>query len=129
MDDYERRFIPSRIIDGDTITTDLVDLGYHQAAYKGIEYRLHGLNCPEKNRAATKAAGMAAKAFTAAWCKEHLHGGKYLVARTVKVPGEDGALTLTDSFGRYIATILCTEGHELNQALIDSGNAVVKDYG
>jgi len=122
MDSYERRFIPSRVMDGDTITTDLVDLGYHTAAFDRIRYRFLGVDTPETDDKATRAAAMVAKAFTGGWIAEHLHGGKWLIARTVKDP-HDG--TLTDSFGRYIATILCTQGHDLNQALLDSGNAVV----
>lgn len=122
MDNYERRFVPARVIDGDTITTDLVDLGYHVAAFDRIQYRFLGIDTPEKNRKATMAAAMVARGFVGAWIAEHLHSGKWLVARTVRDP-KDG--TLTDNFGRYIATILCVQGHDLNQALLDSGNAVV----
>jgi endonuclease YncB( thermonuclease family) len=131
MDNNTRRFIPSSAVDGDTLRTNLVDLGYHTAKYQKVEYRLLGVNCPESNKAASKLAGLAAKAFTVAWIAEHLHGGIYLNALTVKVPGDDGQLTLTDSFGRYIATISCylhEEHGSLNQALLDAGHAVVKVY-
>jgi len=126
------RFQSSIAVDGDTIRTELVDLGYHQAAYRKIEYRLFGLDAPESNRPKSRKQGLAAKAFTDAWITEHLHGGKWLFAETRKVPGPDGMLTLNDSFGRYVATILCYEHPDdhpsLNQALLDAGLAVVKHY-
>jgi len=116
MDNYERRFRPGRIIDGDTIVTDLVDLGYHQAAYSGVEYRLLRINCPETNRPASRAAGLVAKAFTAAWVTEHAghDPAGWLYATTRK----------TDSFGRYLAEVACAAGHNLSDALLASGNAV-----
>lgn len=125
------RFLSPRAVDGDTLATDLVDLGYHTGAINKIEYRLYGLDCPEKNRPKTRVAGLAAKAFTEAWVAEHLHDGRWLSATTVKVPGPDGNMTLYDSFGRYIATISCyiDDTHPtLNQALLDNGHAVVKHY-
>lgn len=123
MDDsYVRRFVPGRAVDGDTLETDRVDLGFHQSATDDIRFRLYGINCPEKNRPATKAAGLAAKAYTEAWLAEHLHGGKYLVCRTLPVPG----VALQDSFGRYIALVFCmSEEHpSLNSCLVRDGHAV-----
>jgi endonuclease YncB( thermonuclease family) len=121
-DCYIRRFVPSRSIDGDTLETDRVDLGFHQSATDDIQFRLYGINCPEKNKAATKAAGLAAKKYTEDWCAEHLHGGKYLLSKTLPVPG----VALQDSFGRYIAQIFCTaEDHpSLNVSLVRDGHAV-----
>jgi len=121
-DNYVRRFVPGRAVDGDTLETDRVDLGFHQSATDDIRFRLYGINCPEKNKPATRTAGLAAKAYTQAWLSEHLHGGQYLVCRTLPVPG----VALQDSFGRYIALVFCmqTEHVSLNKALLDAGHAV-----
>jgi endonuclease YncB( thermonuclease family) len=123
VDNYERRFIPARTVDGDTLKTDRVDLGFHQSATDDIQFRLYGINCPESNKRATAAAGKAATRFTAQWVSEHLHGGTYLVCKTLPVPG----VQLQDSFGRYIALIFCMSSEHpqsLNAALVESGNAV-----
>lgn len=123
MDNYERRFVPGRAVDGDTLETDRVDLGFHQSATDDIRFRLYGVNCPETSKRAQHAAGLVAKAFTEAWIAEHLHGGTYLICKTTPVPG----VALQDSFGRYIALIFCMSPEHpgsLNQALVDSGNAV-----
>jgi endonuclease YncB( thermonuclease family) len=115
VDDYVRAFTLGRIIDGDTITAATVDLGYH-VRITNIEYRLLRINCPESNHAATRAAGLSATSYTTAWLAVHtLCGG--LLARTVK----------TDSFGRYLAEVTCTQGHNLSDALLGSGNAVPFD--
>ena len=64
----------------------------------------------------------AAKAYTEAWKQEHLHGGTYLVCKTLPVPG----VALQDSFGRYIALIFCLvpEHPSLNVCLVRDGQAV-----
>ena len=112
-DDYERRFALGRVIDGDTIVAGDVDLGYH-ATITSIEYRLLRINCPESNKKATMAAGLAAKVFTTAWLAEHVTHGGTLYATTQR----------TDSFGRYLAEITCGTGHNLSDALLASGHAV-----
>lgn len=110
-DSFERAFIVHRVIDGDTLIADDVDLGYH-VHVSGIEYRILHVDTPER-RKPTLAAGNVAKAYTEDWCTLHArHGG--LFAQTVK----------TDSFGRYLATIRCGEDHDLGSALLSSGNAV-----
>jgi endonuclease YncB( thermonuclease family) len=123
MDNYERRFVPSRAVDGDTLETDRVDLGFHQSATDDIRFRLYGLNCPEKNRPATRAAGLAAMKYTEDWIAQHLHGGTYLVCKTLPVPN----VALQDSFGRYITLVFCyahPEHDSLNVCLVRDGQAV-----
>lgn len=110
-DSYERAFILRRVVDGDTLIADDVDLGYH-VHLSGIEYRILHINTPERKKE-TRAAGDAATAYTEDWCTLHAkHGG--LFARTEK----------TDSFGRYLATVRCGKDHDLGGALLSSGNAV-----
>jgi endonuclease YncB( thermonuclease family) len=111
MDNYERAFTPGRVIDGDTITILAVDLGYHVTA-TGVEYRVARINSPEMH-GPNADAGRAAKAYTEDWVTTHgRHGG--LSATTTK----------TDSFGRYLAEITCSQGHNLSDDLLASGNAV-----
>jgi endonuclease YncB( thermonuclease family) len=121
-DCYVRRFVPFRAVDGDTLETLRVDLGFHQAAVDDIRFRLYGLNCPETSKRAQRAAGLAAKAYTEAWIAEHLHSEMYLICKTTPVPG----VALQDSFGRYIAQIFCTveEHPSLNVSLVRDGHAV-----
>ncbi len=111
MDDYTRAFTVSRVIDGDTIVAADIDLGYHIHEHD-VQYRLVQINCPERHKP-TLDAGNAAKAYTEAWLLEHAaHGG--LFATTTK----------TDDFGRYLADVRCSLGHDLSDDLLDSGNAV-----
>lgn len=50
--------------DGDTVVVDcLVDVGFEEMITKRRRIRLEGINCPETNRVATRAAGLAAKAY------------------------------------------------------------------
>ena len=116
-DNYTRRVHIQRIIDGDTIVADVIDLGYHVQTTAGIEYRLLRINCPETNRPASRAAGLVAKQYTVAWLLEHvLHDPDgWLYATTQK----------TDSFGRYLASITCGQQHDLSDDLLATGHAVV----
>lgn len=110
------RFKVGRVIDGDTITSQAIDVGFHIQTTADIEFRFLRCNAPESNRPATKVAGLAAKEYTLAWLMEHADHDPdgWLWATTTK----------TDSFGRYLAEIACTEGHNLSDALLSSGNAV-----
>jgi micrococcal nuclease len=104
---YRARLV--RVIDGDTAVF-LLDLGFRLTFE--AHCRFAGINCPE---IATD-AGKAARTFTQQW-----------------LAGTDGAgwpLTVTsnrlDDYGRPIGTIIRNrDGRELNQDLLDSGNAVV----
>jgi len=115
-DNYTRRVHIQRIIDGDTIVADVIDLGYHVQTTAGIEYRLLRINCPETNRPASRAAGLVAKQFTVDWLAIHTHHDidGWLYATTQK----------TDSFGRFLAEIECGQQHNLSDDLLTSGNAV-----
>lgn len=96
------------VVDGDTIDC-LVDLGINIYAYEVI--RLAGLNAPESNRAATMAAGRAAKVYLEAL----LPPGTRVVLATKPAP---------DSFGRYIATVTrADDGVDVNALLVASGHA------
>jgi endonuclease YncB( thermonuclease family) len=112
MDNYTRAFTWGRVIDGDTIADVRVDLGYHTQA-AGIEYRLARINTPERHKP-TLIEGNAAKTYTELWLIEHASYHGPLFATTTK----------TDSFGRYLAEITCSVGHNLSDDLLASGHAV-----
>ncbi len=120
--DVTARFKPGRLVDGDTLYAAIVDLGYGVstgAIAEDVEYRFLRVNTPESNRKATRDAGLAAKAFTADWLKTHLHTGDWLYATTKR----------RDNFGRWLAEITCTEGHNLSDDLITAGHsAPIPEY-
>lgn len=120
MHDVTARFQPGRLVDGDTVYAAVVELGYGVTLYPGkgedgvTEYRFLRVDTPESNRKQTKEAGIAAKEFTANWLVEHLHGGDWLYVTTKR----------RDSFGRWLAEINCSEGHNISDDLLSSGHAV-----
>ena len=105
---YERRATVTRIVDGDTLHLD-VDLGCDTTL--AMTVRLYGLNCPEMNTD----AGKAAKAYVEQWVGDS--ASKQFVVRTVRDTKE--------KYGRYLADLLPASGGEsLCEALLASGNAV-----
>jgi micrococcal nuclease len=105
---YERHAIITRVVDGDTLHLD-VDLGCDTTL--AMTVRLYGLNCPEMNTD----AGKAAKAWVDQWVTDHAYGGASL--RTVKDKKE--------KYGRYLADLLPDDGSpSLCTALLESGHAV-----
>jgi endonuclease YncB( thermonuclease family) len=111
MDNYTRRFVYGRVVDGDTIADVQVDLGFHTHA-TSIQFRVARINCPERHKP-TLDAGNQAKEYTEQWLFTHQdHGGLYCTT------------TKTDDFGRYLAEIDCAAGHNLSDDLLTSGNAV-----
>ena len=101
-----------RVVDGDTIDLS-IDVGFRSTRTERI--RLLGVNCPEM-KGLTRSAGEAAKRFVEAWLAEHATGG-VLVVETFK----------SDVFGRWLARVWGVDGACLNDALLESGNAVVYD--
>lgn len=100
---YQYRATIVRVIDGDTVVAD-VDLGFHVT--HRVTFRLLGIDCPEMNTA----AGKAAKEFVVAW----LIGDRTFVFDTHK----------TDKYGRYLAKINDENNRCLNDTLIIQGHAV-----
>ena len=109
-DNYLRAIHVTRVIDGDTIVAD-VDLGYHTTLTK-VTYRVARVDAPEMT-GATRQAGIEARSFTATWLIAHEKAGIYATS------------TKTDNWRRYIAEITCGDGHNLSDALLASGNAVI----
>jgi micrococcal nuclease len=101
---YAAQFI--RAVDGDTIIVN-IDLGFR--LHLETPLRLLGVNSPEKNTA----AGKAAMAWTAAWCRDT----GPLTLESAK-PGDYG-----DKYGRYLATVYGANGRCLNKEIVTVGHA------
>lgn len=118
-DVYWRQANLKRVVDGDT-QWFYMDNGFR--GYMDVEVRLYGVNCPEVV-GVTKAAGLAATKFAQDWYNLHNHGDKWgFDLHSIKEN--------PDSFGRWLVDVFCSNPiHDsepsLNQALLDSGNAVV----
>lgn len=95
-------------VDGDTFDA-LVDVGWNDYKYKPV--RLLGVDTPETNRAATKAAGLAAKAYV----QQLIPVGSPVLLHTIPDP---------DSFGRYLARVQLRDGRDLTDLILAAGHGV-----
>ncbi len=100
-----------RVVDGDTVIAEL-DTGFH--SYRWERLRLLGVDCPEVV-GATKTAGLFAASFVSQWVAERTTQAWPFIITTKQ----------TDSFGRYLATIVSRDdGVSLADALIAAGHGV-----
>lgn len=105
---YVFRATVRRVVDADTVDAS-IDVGFH--TYHVERLRLLRVNAPEVT-GATKAAGLASKAFVQEWFAV---AGSGLVVQTY----------LADSFGRYLAEVWrTTDGANLSDDLLAAGMAV-----
>ncbi len=99
------------VVDGDTLRA-VVDLGMSVQTLQDL--RVEGVDTPEIV-GAERPAGLAAKAFTAQWIREHDHGllWPFLIQ------------TMRDrrSFTRYRASVVCVDGDSLAEAIIRAGHS------
>jgi len=104
------------IIDGDTMDVD-IDYGFH--CHQQHRLRLQHINAPEHGTP----AGTIATAFATAW----LATRPTVTVTTERNPhtGDD----IAEKYGRYLAVITDPTGASLNQAMLDSGNAVPYEGG
>lgn len=98
-----------RVVDGDTIHAE-VSLGFDH--YQMMILRLFGINAPEKR----EQAGMASK-----------------LALAVQLPPTTPILIVSvkdrqEKFGRYLATVYTLDGLNVNDWLVGSGYAALRDY-
>jgi endonuclease YncB( thermonuclease family) len=122
-DSWNRNFIPGRVIDGDTLEVEEVDLGYRVNVHTGhddkLEYRLARINAPDRH----ETGYVEATQYHVQWYISHM---------TCAPPTETypfSAMTQkTDDWKRYIAEITCYADHNLNDDLVSSGHAVYKEY-
>jgi micrococcal nuclease len=108
---YDYRANAIGVVDGDTIDLK-VDLGF--TVFVDARVRLLGVNCPELHGSTAK-AGKDAQTFTASWLWTH---STEITMRSYKAKERE-------KYGRWLAEIFPVGGGiSLNQALLDSGNAV-----
>ncbi len=107
---YQARIV--RVVDGDTVIAEL-DTGFHSTRWERL--RLLAVDCPEVV-GGQRAAGLAAALFTDGWVQSHAKGYLWpFIVTTIK----------TDSFGRYLATIVSRDdGVSLADALLEAGHGV-----
>ena len=119
VEPFAYRFSVDRVIDGDTLEGD-IDLGF-SVKLDDQRLRLLRVNTPER-KGSTRAAGDRAKAFTERWLQSHAN----IVIRSRK---RDKQHAERDAFGRYLVEVYGDDegGRQecLNDALLDSGNAVL----
>ena len=101
---FNYRALLNHVHDGDTINVD-IDLGFG-VWLKGQSMRLFGIDAPELNTAAGKAA----------W--KFLHEKLFAVSEVTLVTTK----VQEDKFGRILATIFY-KGENVNQAMVDAGHA------
>lgn len=104
---YTYRAVITHQVDGDTVGATL-DLGLRLSAE--VPVRLYGINCPEHDTP----AGKAAAAFTADWCARHSD----IVIVTQKNP---------EKYGRWLGTLVAADGENLNDELVAAGHALAYD--
>lgn len=102
---YEYRASVTRVVDGDTVYLD-VDLGFEVRF--SIKTRLHGINSPEMNTAAGKAAR--------AHLVSLLPDGCEVLVRTFK--------DRQGKYGRYLVQIFTADAVSVNQRMLADGHAV-----
>lgn len=98
-----------KVVDGDTVDFS-ANLGFRVRV--DIRTRLYGMDAPEMNTP----AGKASKLFLQSLMPVSLP----VVLQTYKDP--------TDKYGRWLATVVTTEGNVINEIIIGAGHAVAKVY-
>lgn len=94
-------------VDGDTLDV-FMDMGVNKYAYETI--RLRDVNTPEINRADSREAGLAAKAYAESLAP--------VGTPVVIVTHKDAS-----SFGRYVADVILGDGRDLGDELLAAGHA------
>lgn len=106
LEDFVRRAQIIRWVDADTLDV-LVDLGFHISLKQRV--RMYGINCPEKNTEAGKAA--------IAFVKVLLPVGSTVTIRSYRDAQEE-------KYGRWLAEVQMDDGRMVSEYLINSGHGV-----
>ncbi len=126
IDPYWRKFDllpynrnPEGVVDGDTISC-LIDLGFHVQSSQRI--RLYGVDTAELRGGTidTKADARRAKQFVIDWFEGHRSCSDRNKFHFNLQTGKG------ETFGRFVGTVQCCNGHDLQAALID--NNFSEDY-
>jgi len=99
--------IVKHIVDGDTFDI-LGDAGLQRYPY--VTVRVLGIDAPEKNRPATRVAGLASKAYL----EEVMPLGSPIRVATEPDP---------DSFGRFLVHVTLPDGRDLGEVMVTAGHA------
>lgn len=109
LEQWWRQALIRSVHDGDTATL-MIDLGFDVWTVKPL--RLFGLNAPELRN--PDGSGKVAAAYASQWVSDHASHGTFMV-RYVS----------WDKYApRFDGVLVCGQAHCLNDAMIDSGNAV-----
>jgi len=100
MFEYEAKIL--RVVDGDTVKAE-IDLGFHMSVRE--TFRLKGINTPENSTQIGRDVTVMMK---------HMLEGQTVIMKTYK----------TDKYGRWLAEVF-QNGTNINQWLVDTGNAIV----
>lgn len=101
-----------RVIDGDTFEGEFFKRILEVEVSFKTHFRLFGIDAPEKNKAATKEAGLAAMAYL----QQRIEGKKV----KIRILGKD-------KYGRWLAYVFC-EGVNINDELVAKGFAIYRTY-
>lgn len=101
----------SRVVDGDTVYA-VIDVGFNTYSYQPI--RVADIDTPEifSGDAAERQRGMAARDYLEELLALY---GRHVVLHSEKY---------TQSFGRYVAHIILSDGSDLGRRMVDAGHAV-----
>lgn len=119
MYEYEARLMTrsdgrNPIYDGDTVWLE-VDLGFGHSFRLG-PCRLFGIDTPEVNRRASRAAGIAARDFV----RSKLEPLDWFRIQSEK--------DTKGKYGRYLVRIYLPDGSCLNDVLVATGHAIAREY-
>lgn len=108
-----------RVVDGDTLEV-LVDCGFE--TWRKLTVRLHGIDAPEqhtvKHTSEEYKRGVAATEWVDRWLNEE----------PVVIRSHDAKKIDTGSLNRWIAIVERSDGHILNDDIVEAGHAIVKKY-
>lgn len=110
IDNYIRKGRVVRVYDGDTITV-AIDVGFHGTFTQNI--RFNRIDAPELNTEEGKVARD--------YLKSLLPVGELIATQTYKDPSE--------KYGRWLGEVWTSDGRNINDLMISSGNATPYDGG
>jgi len=116
-DSYARKARLKNVVDGDTVRMT-IDLGFRD--YQEHSLRLSGVAANNLHRGTDeeKRLGRECRQFVVKWFERH----RTLCGTTAKWPFVI-VTEKSESFGRYLGTVYCVEGHTLNDDILASGLA------
>lgn len=112
---YEYRAQITKVVDGDTVDAE-VDLGFH--VQFTMRLRLFGINAPEMNTSAGPLSKAHLIELLSPPTEPPIPAGIYLPV-TIRTQKDR-----TEKYGRYLATIIRTDGVDVNALMVADGFAI-----